>query len=329
MEPLTFPCPSCGRLLCYEFEQAGDPFECPGCGTRATLPGIQLQPLDEGPRPEEPEDLGPAAVPLQANAPPPPPRAAEEQMLQEEADRRARKREQRRLWRPVVRGLTVLLFCWLAVTVLATILLLGMVYHILRILFPLTGESLSKEAVGVLGILFFLAESVALVGYRLLQNAPKEEGIHDWAWVSFGLAAVRNVACLGTSIAYLTVDLESRTALGVFTIVAAGLFFGHWFINTLLLRAVAYALKSAWLVRMAWNNIFLLTVVVLGWTFTLCLLVTYGGEHGEGFEQVGMLEGAWMRIFVSCGGAVLGFGLWLAVVWHLRLLNYLRGSIEV
>ena len=328
MEPLTFTCPACGRLLRYEPEQAGDPYECPDCGGRGTLPPMRLAPLDEEPS-QEAEDEGPATVALEGGDNPSlPPRAAEEQLLWEEAARRAKKRKLRRSWRPVHRGLTVLLFSWLAVTLLATVLLLGVTYRWLQILFPLEGASISQEGVGVFGILFFLAESAGLYGYRLCLQAPKDQGIRDWARVAFGLAAVRNVACLSASVAYLLVSADARLALGVFTIVAAGLFFGQWFVGTLMLRAIAHSIQSQWLMQMAWTEIFLLGGAVLGLSAILCAYFSFAGGSPEGFAELGVVEGAWLRLFVGCGGAVLLVVLWLAAVWRLRLLNFLRGSIE-
>jgi hypothetical protein len=328
MEPLTFTCPSCGLPLRYDYDEAGDPYECPGCGGRGTLPAMQLLPLEDERRQEPDEhDLAPPTLEGGEN-PPAPARPAELQVIREEAERREKKRKRRRAWRPVHRGLTLLLFSWLAVTVLATILLLGLMYRWLQVLFPLEGKSVSKEAAGVMGILFVLADSVALYGYRQCVKAPKGEGVRDWAWLSLGLAAVRNVACLTTSIVYLVVSLESFKVLGIFTIVAAGLFFGQWFVCTLLLRAVADALKSHWLIRMAWNNVFLLSAAVLGWLATLCGYFVVAGGSEEGFRELGLVEGAWLQIMVSCGGAALTVVLWLAVLWHLRLLNYLRGAVE-
>jgi hypothetical protein len=327
MDPLTFTCPACGRRLSYDYEQAGDPYECPGCGSRGTLPGIPLAPLDE--EIIELEDEEPAAVPLQGGpSPPPPRRVSEQELLQEEEDRRARARRRRRDWRPVHRGLTWLLGSWLAVTLLATLLLMGIGYMWLRVLFPLSATTMTKEAVGVFGILFVLAESAALYGYRQCLNAPVELGLHGWAWAALLLAVGRCIACLSTSIVYLVVSMEHKQALGTITLLTAGLFFGQWFLATLLLRAVAYTLQTQWLLKMARRQLFLLSGLVLSGSALLCGFQTGAGGTKEGFEKLGMFEGAALQICVSCGGAALSFLLWLAVVGHLRLLNYLRGSIE-
>jgi hypothetical protein len=325
MDTRNFPCPSCGRLLTYEFDQAGDPYECPGCGARGTLPSIRLVPMeDELVEPEEDES---AAAP-QMGAEKPPRRVSEEELLQEERDRRAQARRRRRDWKPIHRGLTWLLGSWFVVTLLATVVLLSIGYSWLQVLFPLTSTALGKEAIGVFGILFVLAESVALYGYRLCLNAPRELGLREWIWAAFLLAVARSVACLSTSVVYLVVSWEDRRTLGIITILAAGLFFGQWFLSTLFLRAIAYTLKAQWLLKMARRQLFLLSGLVISWSLLLCAFLSNARGTKEGFEEMGRIEGALLQMCVSCGGAALTFLLWLAVVGHLRLLNYLRGSLE-
>jgi hypothetical protein len=333
VELLTFPCPACKLPLRYDFDQVGQPFLCPACGTRGTLPEPELLPHHEKGRPPEEEQFqaGPAQPGLEllgGLAASPPEMPVEQELLHDLALKRLRKRGRAKAWRHVRRGLTLLLLSWLIVTVLATLVLMGVIFNCLKVLFQPEGSSPGIAAVGVLGVILVVAESVALYGYRLCMAAPPEEGIRDWAAVALGLTAFRNLACLGTSILYLARTAEIDRTLSIITILAAGLFFGQWFVALLLLRAVAYAQQSFALIRSAWNAVFLMIAVVLGWALLLCLFFGKAGGSEEGMMKLGLVERGWLRLFVGCGGPVLAFGLWLAFVWHLRLLNSLRGCVE-
>jgi hypothetical protein len=371
MEPRTLACLTCGRSLSYDISQAGDPYECPGCGTRGTLPLLDLVPLEKAdeellldyaddepvpapaPTPVVPIDLVPLKeeeellldyaddepapapgalpdhVPLVGGLEPPPiAHPVQEELLNEEIARRVRRSKQAKPWRAVRRGLTVLLVSWLLVAVLATLLLVVTGYHLLQFLLQMDNTAPSLPFAGVLGILLVLAESVALYGYRLCLEVPPEEHLRDLVRVCLGLAAVRNVACLTTSIAFFVVDPNNVRTVGIFTILGAGLFFGHWFVWLLLQRGLAYARREQWLMRMAQRIMALLAFTLLAWIIIWIVFFSAGGSK-ESIEKQGMIEAAWVTVTFSCGGTLLTAALWLAILWQLKLLNYLRGVLAV
>jgi hypothetical protein len=331
MEPLTLQCPSCGRPLTYDLGRAGEPYECPRCGARGTLPGITLQAVKED-EPVEEEELEPIEeepdpLPLVGGAASPPPRPVAPELLDDLLAGRTTRRQRARAWRIVRRGLSVLLVSWLAVAVLATVLLLVIFYRFLQFLLPLKETAPGPELAGALGLVMVLAESTALYGYRLCLVVPREEGLRDLVWVCLGLAVVRNVACLTASIAFFVVDEADVRAVGIYTIIGAGLFFGHWLIWLLLQRGLAYALREQWLMRMAQRIMALLAFILLTWSALWCGFFSATGGTQEGMARLGLVEQAWITVLFSCGGSVLTFLLWVAVVGQLRLLNFLRGVI--
>jgi hypothetical protein len=237
------------------------------------------------------------------------------------------RRQRKKAWRQVQRGLTVILLAWTVLTLLGTFLLVGLAYQFVHVLGS-GGPPLPLAVPGVLGVVVVVVEFAALRGYGLCLGAPPEERLRDWIWVAMGVTVARNCACLGASVLFLMPGAVSDRTLVLTTVLAAGLFMGQLFVTSLMLRAIAYAQKSHWILRMVWNSVYINLATLLGWSFLFCLLFVVVGPSAAAGPMTGEYDSVIARLIGGCGGLVLSGALFLCLLWHLRVLYHLRNTIE-
>jgi hypothetical protein len=305
VEAITFECPACKQQLQFDAQSCGLLFRCPTCGTAGTLP----EPLQPEPVPDEGE-------------------------LETRAYRRARK-IRRKAWRRVRRGMLLILVSWGVVTFFATLLLLALLIQFLAIFFDVepAGAGPGPAVFGTLGLILFVTEFAAIVGYTFCLAAPADAGVRGWVWGALAIAYLRNILFLISSILFFAAGPQLGRALAVCTILAALAFVAEWGAGALVARAVAHAQYAAWQIRNIWNGIFLAAGTLLGWlvlglvVFAVSRSVATAAQDGRG---MGVLTGEVFlaRVSLGCIGAILCALLWASVAWHLRSLFRVWGLIE-
>jgi hypothetical protein len=328
--PITFSCPACSNPLKFEARQTGDLYECPRCGARGilsgptpnTAPAAAVTPVDEAPKPvPRPDDM-----PLLGERPPAPTAAVPADVRLPAAPQPREERRHVRRWVWVRRGLQMLLLSWLVVCVVSALLVLMMFYYCVQIFFR--GETLPVEGslLAVLGLIIVLTEFITLGGYVLCLRIPGREGLRAWVWQALAAAALRNLACLQACVFLFVAEVDSR-AVTWSTGAAALLFFGQWISNTLLLRALADALKEFWLLHMAWTDIFLSSLTAAGWAVLFCVLFNVGlRAHADVTTELTTIS---VRIVVGLGGMAFSALLAWALFWHLRTLYFVTAVVAV
>jgi hypothetical protein len=294
METLTHSCPQCGTLLQYRAASEELPFQCPACGAEDLLPRL--------PRPED---------------------AILQEQLEDIARRQKQAKSERKQWQRVRLGLGVLCVCgWPAFMVLS-VGLLGFVDHWLGRLWAWSNARPDAEFLAIIGLALALFDVLSLAGYRYCLQGPPSAGLRPWIRVTLAVAALRNLACVGSGVLVLAFGL-APAAPGPRLVVAAagGLFLAQWVAQMLLVRAVAHALHCAWLMRRIHNWLFLLLgnlvvggIVWLAWP-------AQGPAPSAGLDWLGAT--LW-SVFGLAATALA----WLCCAWQLRILHVVRSVTKV
>jgi hypothetical protein len=294
VEPLQHTCPHCAAVLQYQASSGGLPFKCPTCRQVSQLP--------------------------------PPPRAEDgvlHQQFDEAADRLKKVAKERKRWRRVRVGLTVLYGCaWARLAVVSC----GLLGFLIAWFGSLLGRSDTPQGpvlLGVIGLLLGTVDAVALVGYHICRQAPRSAGIHKWVQANSIVAGLCAFSCLASGILVLLSGFPPgepapRLAVGL----AGTLFLAQWVLHILFLGKVAHAHCCVRLVRQSYHWLFLLAATLLA-----CVILPPLWPLGR---NAGLLGAGWvdavMVCFLGLGAAVLT---WLCVAWHVRLLHLLRLALPV
>jgi hypothetical protein len=293
MQLLTHPCAECGTLLQYRAASGEMPYKCPICGREAFLPPT--------PRPEDEivkKQLDAAAAAL-------------------EKVRKVRKR-----WRRMRRGLTVLCFCAAASLLVVSVGLVGYIHIWLSGLWAWPDSGSGAGFLAVIGLLLGLIDLVSYFAYPFFRQAPRSAGLRPLIKANVAFGVLRNLACLGNGLAVLAFGLAPGTAGARIALVLAGvLFLVQWTLQGLLLRALAHAKCSAYLLRKLHDFLFLLGCNVLVGAVMLASWPKGGPPPAITDWPVTM-----MASFLGLMSAILT---WLCFASYLRITLALRMLIDV
>jgi hypothetical protein len=265
------------------------PFKCPICGHEGLLP-----------------------------TPPPKEHELVRQDLDEAAAQAKKASRERKRWRRVRLGLTILCGGSWVTLVAATIGLFCYLLAWFGSMLGWTDVPTGPALLSVMGIVFGLIDLGALAGYFYIWRGPRSARLKSWVLAHLAVALPRNLGCFGTSLAILLLGLAPGTLGWRLVVGATGvLFLVQWVVHMLFLREVAHAQCAAWLMRHIHNWLCLLLGTCVVGAIMLACWPTTGAPPANGTEWIN-------AVYLGVVGlltAALSWACFLYYVWILLLVR--------